>query len=75
MSPRKWQPGLYYPDRHMVVQLRFDRGSLEALKELLREKSRELTLRGIDQPGVRLERDALRRVFDQICDVEYNDSV
>lgn len=75
MSLHKWQPGLYYPERHMVVQLQFDRESFDALKELLREKSREINLHGIDQPGVRLERDALRRVFDQICDVEYNDGV
>ena len=61
--------------RHMVVQLRFDRESFDVLKELLRDKSSYLHLRGSDQPGVRRDREALKRVFDQIRDVEYNDGV
>jgi hypothetical protein len=63
------------PKRYMVMHLRFDRESFDALKELLREKSLSINLRGIDQPGVRLGREALKRVFDQIRDVEYDDRV
>ena len=61
------------PKRHMVVQLRFDRESFDALKALLLEKSHDIRLRGADQPGVRLEREALKRVYDQIRDLKYRD--
>jgi hypothetical protein len=56
---------------HMVVQLRFDREAFTELKELLRahsQASRTVEL----SPQERRSRDALKRVFDQIRDVEYS---
>jgi hypothetical protein len=57
---------------YMIVPISFDRESFDALKELLREKSQAVRLRGPDQPEGRLEREALKRVFDQIRDVTYS---
>lgn len=67
--------------RYMVVQLRFDRESFDALRELLQESVR-LTTKGPynpynraaeESPADRRTREALRRVFDQIRDVTYSD--
>lgn len=55
--------------RYMVVQLRFDRESFTALKELLRA----LTVLTDKDPSARLTNEALKRVFDQIRDMEYHD--
>jgi len=77
------------PKRHMVVQLRFDRDAFDSLKELLREKIALPSNRHVkttdpftpvtsalarEEPiSGRLTREALKRVFDQIRDVEYDD--
>lgn len=56
--------------RYLTVQLRFDRESFDALKELLRECSR------YEQPWSAVSQitcDGLKRVFDQIRDVNYDD--
>jgi hypothetical protein len=73
------------PNLHMVVQLRFDRESFDALKELLRVTSalnapnspRSFVSGGLRTPSEesvssRREREALKRVFDQIRDVGYD---
>jgi hypothetical protein len=77
------------PKRYMVVRLRFDREAFDSLKELLREKIALPSNRHVrttdpatpvtsalarEEPiSGRLTREALKRVFDQIRDVEYND--
>jgi hypothetical protein len=62
----------------MQVAIRFDRESFDTLKELLREKSTHtLTPRAIaslEAPGDRAQREALKRLFDQIRDVNYDAS-
>jgi len=61
--------------RYMAVQLRFDRESFDALKELLREKSiyNAGRLGAEESPEHRRDREALKRVFDQIRTVDYSD--
>jgi hypothetical protein len=60
------------PSYCMVVQLRFDRESFDALKELLRKESRHVNPRSVFVANGATS-DALRRVFDQIRDVSYDD--
>lgn len=59
--------------RHMVVQLRFDRESFTALKELLRVKVRCIGDPMYERPADRLERESLERILKQINDMQYND--
>jgi hypothetical protein len=65
-------------NRYMVVQLKFDRESFEALKELLRkEQFPEYNwTRGApaaESVEERRTRESLKRVFDQIRDMKYRD--
>jgi|HubBroStandDraft_1064217.scaffolds.fasta_scaffold1971797_2 hypothetical protein len=60
--------------RHMAVQLRFDRESFDALKDLLREASApKVHIRGDEDVHARVFRESLKRVFDQLRDKEYSD--
>ena len=66
------QRGEWRLNRYMVVQLHFDRESFTELKELLRTHSH--TVRTVElSPQERRTRDALRKIFDQIRDMEYSD--
>jgi predicted lipid-binding transport protein (Tim44 family) len=78
-NPNKTVPELAkvggWPRRHMVVVLHFDRESFDALKELLQARATKNLGRAGSEESVtnRIEREALKRVFDQIRDVSYND--
>jgi hypothetical protein len=68
---------IYYPmpwGTELILVV--DRNSFDALKELLREKSAytrtpEATA-SLEAPSDRAQREALKRLFDQIRDVNYN---
>lgn len=65
------------PSRYLTVQLRFDRESFDAFKELLRVKSAEIASPdrynlAAGEGSSRITREALKRVFDQIRDLEYD---
>lgn len=57
----------------MTIKFHFNRGSFDTLKELLRRESSNAGDSRYDSVALRMKRDALKRVFDQIRDVEYND--
>lgn len=60
----------------MNLLLRLDRESFDALKELLREKSRYKQPNDSTDPQGRLtDRDSLKRVFEQMRDMNYGDYV
>ena len=70
---RRNEPSTKY-NRHMVVQLRFDRESFDALKDLLREASAPKNIdRGGENIHARIFRESVKRVFDQIRNTEYSD--
>ena len=65
----------------MYITLAVDRNSFDGLKKLLRKKS-AFTAKGynphphaasLETSNARINREALKRLFDQIRDVEYND--
>jgi hypothetical protein len=61
--------------RYMVMQLRFDRESFDALKQLLLVHSMMNIGRASkeESSASRHNREALKRVFDQIRDTTYSD--
>lgn len=56
---------------YMAVQLCFDRESFNDLKELLWVKTRYPDEQ--ESGGARLRRESLKRIFDQLRDMEYSD--
>lgn len=58
----------------MNLLLRVDRESFDALKTLLRRESATSASRD-EPPSGRMQREALKRVFDKIRDMNYSDYV
>lgn len=75
-NPNKTVPELNHAfSRYMAVQLYCDRESFDTLKELLRKEStNNLGRTASEEPAAaRRDREALKRVFDQIRNIEYSD--
>jgi hypothetical protein len=61
--------------RRMVISIYFDRESFDALKALVGAEATNNLGRAAGEETVthRIKREALKRVFDQIRDMEYDD--